>query len=119
MKLKRVLGLFLMIQILAGQESTATEKVEDYCDTDSISAVSKGYRELFDIRDRRDNTFTDNYMDIIDYLRDPEENGEDLMEAFLGPAIVMLIFMLFALISFIVFLFLCCGACDTKEEKRD
>ena len=97
--------------------SKATELKDDYCDKDSLSDVNYSVDKMDDIRDERDNEFSNNYKDIMNFLRDPNENSDDLFDAFLVESIFLIIFLFVLLVSAIVFLFFCCGMCKNAENR--
>ena len=53
--------------------SRTTERKEDYCHKDSLAEVDLSYLEMDDIRADRNNDFTDEYYDVIKFLKDPED----------------------------------------------
>lgn len=97
-------------------ESDITKKKDDYCSKDSLSDLNLSDAELEDLRDLTKNNFTDNFLDILEFLQDPDDNSEDLMDSFRVPAIFLIIFIIVSFISLIVFIILCCGACTTDKN---
>ncbi len=89
--------------------SDVTKIAEDYCSKDSLDEVNYSEVDLENLREDRDNQFTMDYYEIINFLRDPSENDEDLWDAYLTPAILLLIFLVILLVSFIFYICLCCG----------
>ena len=87
--------------------SSTTEKKNDYCHKDSLSEVDLSYLEMDDLRSDRENDFTEEYYDIIKFLKDPEDHSDDLFDAFMGPAVVLIIFMFILLVTFIILPSIC------------
>ena len=110
--------LLFISSTVFGQESSATDKVDDFCNTDQFDQIEKSADEIDDLRAERDNEFTNNWKDIIEYLRDPADNGDELFDTFMASAILLLIFMVLVIISIIIFICLCCGKYKTNEPQK-
>ena len=98
--------------------SKSKEKVDEYCSKDSLELINRGEEDLEDIRDDRDNEFYNNYRDIVDYLKNPDDNSEQLFDTFTTASVFMFIFMLVILISFIAFICLCLGKYKEKTNVK-
>ena len=98
--------------------SKSKEKVDEYCSKDSLEKINRGEDDLEDIREDRDNEFYNNYRDIVDYLKDPDDNSEQLFDTFTVASIFILILMLVILISFIVFVCLCLGKYKERTNVK-
>ena len=106
----------LMLNPIA-TESELTIKKDDYCTKDSLSEVNLSNSELEDLREKTENTFTDNFLDILHFLEDPENNTEDLFDSLGASASFLIIFIILTFISLIVFICLCCGLCTTDQNR--
>ena len=70
-----ILGIILLIDNIKSV-SKSKEKVDKFCDKDSLDTIHWGEEDLNDLRDSWDNEFYNNYRDIIEYLKDPSDNSE-------------------------------------------
>lgn len=98
-------------------ESDITKKKDEYCSKNSLNDINLSDDELKDLRDEKDNTFTDNFLDIMDFMQDPKNNSDDLFDSFKAPGILLIILIATMFISLIVFCGLCCGCCTTEDNK--
>lgn len=76
--------------------------------------MSKSLIDINDLRGERDNLFTDNWRDIIEYLRDPGDNSGDLVGSFKVTFIIWMVFLGVILLTLIIFLVFCCGGCKER-----
>ncbi len=107
-KLCIFVAILLALTQFVHSEAKVTEKKEDYCSTDSLGEVDWSNIRMEDERAETDNMFTDEYTDIINYFQD-DSNSEELWDSFQVPAIFLIILYVFLIVSFVIFLLLCCG----------
>lgn len=113
-KVTACLILLAAMLSLAQAQTTVVDRRNSYCDG-SIPAIDMTTKQFESMRTERDNIFTDNYSNIVDYYKN-NDIGE-LFLAFLPWAILLLILMLFCFISIIVFITLCCGKYKRETNR--
>ena len=106
----------LLIGVVVG-ESEVTAKKDKYCDKDQLEEVDLSYREIEEQRERRDNEFSREYNNIMEFLRDPGDHSGDVFDAFKASGTLLIIFLIILLISLIIYILLCCGFFKTNKNR--
>ena len=87
-----------------------------YCSKSRIGELKYNLSDLKKYRDKRDTKYYSSYKDIIDFYRDQKQSN-NLMNAFLGEAVVMFLLLVLILVTFVIFLAHCCCKFLSSNKK--
>ncbi len=94
---------------LSFNTSNVTKNANKYCSKDSLDEVNYSEVDLENLREDRGNRFTEEYFEIINFLRDTDDYHGDLWDANKILAIIVMVTLLILFVSFLAYIGLYCG----------